>query len=114
MTADLKKTAYDPELQLGAQNAVNVCLRVKPSERVTVITDHACEEIAASLVAELERTGCDYHTFVLEELAPRPLVDMPRPILEDLAKSQLSIFAVHAQANDLKTRMQMCDVVNQY
>src|SRR4051794_35928476 len=59
MRGDWKKTTYDPELQLGARNAVNVCLRVKPSERVTVITDHACYEIAASLVAELEKTGCE-------------------------------------------------------
>src|SRR4051794_7583179 len=114
MTVDLKKTTYDPELQLGAQNAVNVCLRVRPAERVTVITDHACQEIAASLVAELDKTGCEYHTFVLEELAPRPLVDMPQLILDNLAQSQVSIFAVHAQANELKTRMQMCDVVNQH
>src|SRR3954462_3238453 len=114
MTDNLRTRSYDPELQLGARNAVNVCLRVQPSERVTVITDRACEEIAARLVAELEKTGCDYHAFVLEDLAPRPLVDMPQPVLDDLAKSQVSIFAVQAQANELKTRMQMCDVVNQH
>lgn len=114
MTADLRSRKYDRELQLGARNAVHVCLRVQPSERVTVITDHACEEIAASLVSELEETGCEFHTFVLEDLAPRPLVDMPQPVLEDLAKSQVSIFAVQAQPNELKTRMQMCDVVNQH
>lgn len=114
MTADLRSRKYDRELQLGARNAVHVCLRVQSSERVTVITDHACEEIAASLVSELEETGCEFHTFVLEDLAPRPLVAMPQPVLEDLAKSQVSIFAVQAQPNELKTRMQMCDVVNQH
>jgi aminopeptidase len=114
VTADLRTRKYDRELQLGARNAVHVCLRVLPSERVTVITDHACEEIAASLVSELEETGCEFHTFVLEDLAPRPLVDMPQLILDDLAKSQVSIFAVQAQPNELKTRMQMCDVVNQH
>jgi aminopeptidase len=114
MTAHLKTKAYDPELQLGARNAINVCLCVQPSERVTVITDRACEEIAASLVAELEKAECEYHTFVLEDLAPRPLVDMPQPVLDDLAKSQVSIFAVQAQPNELRTRMQMCDVVNQH
>jgi leucyl aminopeptidase (aminopeptidase T) len=113
MTADLKET-YDPELRLGARNAINVCLRVQPSERVTVITDHACEEIAASLVAELQQIGCEYHIFVLEDLAPRPLSDMPQSVLDDLAKSQVSIFAVQAQPNELRTRMQMCDVVNQH
>ena len=41
-------------------------------------------EIAASIVAELEKIGAPYHAWVLEEHAARPLVDMPREILEDL------------------------------
>ena len=112
MSTDLNQRAFDPELKIGAHNAVFVCLKVQANEKVTLITDTACEEIAASLVAELNECGCQYNTFILEDLAPRPLVDMPRPVLEDLETSQVSIFAVHAQPNELKTRMQMCDVVN--
>jgi aminopeptidase len=112
MSVDLNATPFDPELTQGAHNAVAVCLKVQPSEKVTLITDYACQEIAASLVSELERCGCPYHAFVLEELAPRPLVDMPEIILHDMESSQVSIFAVKAQPNELKTRMQMCDVVN--
>lgn len=103
---------FDPELSVGARNAVKVCLRVQPTEKVTVITDHACLEIAASLVHELKQVGAPYNAFVLEELAMRPLVDMPKPVLDDLETSQVSIFAVHAQMHELKTRMQMTDVVN--
>ncbi|MBV9765529.1 MAG: aminopeptidase [Acidobacteriaceae bacterium] len=112
MRDKLKNKRFDPELQPGAHNAVFVCLKVQPSEKVTLITDRACEEIAASLVSELEQCGCSYNAFLLEDLAPRPLTDMPHVILDDLASSQVSIFAVQAQANELKTRMQMCDVVN--
>lgn len=112
MTSDLSKRSFDPELTPGAHNAVFVCLKVQPNEKVTLITDYACEEIAASLVAQLENCGCKYHAFVLEELAPRPLLDMPPQVLADMESSQVSIFAVKAQANELKTRMQMCDVVN--
>lgn len=114
MSTDLKNIDFDPELREGAHNAVYVCLKVQPSEKVTVITDQASEEIAASLVAELEGCDCTYHTFVLEDLAPRPLVDMPEVVLNDLATSQVSIFAVQAQANELRTRMQMCEVVNRH
>ncbi|HXA49667.1 MAG TPA: aminopeptidase, partial [Candidatus Acidoferrum sp.] len=46
------------------------------------------------------------------DLAPRPLVDMPAAVLADMETSQVSIFAVKAQANELRTRMQMTDVVN--
>src|SRR5438874_13551031 len=105
-------TAFDPALTPGARNAVRCCLRIQPDEKVTLITDEACSAIAASLAAELDALGVRYHTWVLERLAPRPLTDMPREILEDMETSDVSIFAVMAQANELRTRMQMTDVVN--
>ncbi len=112
MSSDLATMAFDEELAQGAHNAVFVCLRIQPEEKVTVITDYACEEIAASLAAQLREVGCRYRAFVLEDLAPRPLIDMPQPILDDMETSEVSIFAVLAQRNELKTRMQMTDVVN--
>ena len=108
----LNKMAFDPELTPGARNAVRVCLRVLPSEKATVITDEVSLEIAAAIVHELEDLGCQYQTWVLEDVATRPLTDLPLPIAEDLETSQVSIFAVQAQANELKSRMQMTDVVN--
>src|SRR5271156_5593028 len=108
----LNKMVFDPQLTPGARNAVRVCLRIQPSEKVTVITDEASLEIAAALVHELEELGCPYQTWVLEDVATRPLVDLPQEIIDDLETSQVSIFAVQAQANELKSRMQMTDVVN--
>ncbi len=109
---ELSKLSFDPELTPGARNAVNVCLRIQPNEKVTVITDDATREIAASLVRELETVGAPYRAWILEELAPRPLTDLPQEIMDDLESSQVSIFAVQAQANELRSRMQMTDVVN--
>jgi aminopeptidase len=108
----LRDTHFDPELSQGARNAVESCLRIQPHEKVTLITDRACGEIGAALAHELERLRLKYSAWVLEELAPRPLKDMPREILEDMETSDVSIFAVKAQANELRTRMQMTDVVN--
>ena len=108
----LNTLPFDPQLTPGARNAVSVCLRIQPSEKVTVITDEATREIAASLVHELEVLGASYKAWILEDLAPRPLTDLPREIMDDLETSQVSIFAVQAQANELKSRMQMTDVVN--
>ncbi|BDC51336.1 hypothetical protein F183_A36520 [Bryobacterales bacterium F-183] len=109
---DLRTLPFNPEFSKGAHNAIHVCLRVQKHEKVTVIADRASQEIAASIVVELESLGCPYKSFVLEDMAPRPLVDMPREVLEDLETSQVSIFSVYAQQNELKTRMQMTDVVN--
>jgi aminopeptidase len=102
----------DPEFIPGARNAVRVCLRVQPSERVCVITDQVTLEIAAAIVHELEDLGAPYRTWVLEDVASRPLGSMPREILADLETSQVSIFAVQAQKNELRSRMQMTEVVN--
>ena len=108
----LNKIPFDAEFTPGARNAVNVCLRIQPSEQVCVITDEATIEIAAAIVAELEKMGAPYHAWVLEELAERPLKDLPSEIRDDLETSQVSIFAVRVQANELRSRIQMTDVVN--
>jgi len=103
---------FDPEYGPGARNAVGVCLRVQPEEKVCVITDEATLEIAAAIVAELERLGSPHYVWVLEDLAERPLTDLPAEIVADLETSQVSVFAVSAQRNELRSRMQMTDVVN--
>src|SRR6267142_6885970 len=108
----LNTLPFDPELTPGARNAIKVCLRVKPEEKVTVITDEASAEIAASIVHEIEAVGAPYRAWILEELSPRPLVDLPREILDAMKNSQVSIFAVVAQRDELKSRMQITDVVN--
>jgi leucyl aminopeptidase (aminopeptidase T) len=108
----LNSIPFDSELTPGARNAVQVCLRVQPSETVTVITDEESLEIAAALVRELETVGAPYHAFVLEELANRPLARLPQEILDDLETADVSIFAVRVQRNELQSRMQMTEVVN--
>jgi len=83
----LNKTAFDPEFVPGARNAVSVCLRVQPDEKVCVITDEVTADIAAAIVHELEALGAPYRAWVLEELAERPLTGLPQEILDDLETS---------------------------
>jgi aminopeptidase len=104
----------DPELVPGARNAIRDCLRLKPEERITIITDEATREIAAALHAEVEEVGSEHAVFVLENYASRPLAGMPEIMLEDLAQSQVSIFCAQSQPGELGARMQMSDVVNKH
>jgi aminopeptidase len=60
---DLTKTSFDPELSPGAYNAVNTCLRIQPTEKVTLITDNECREIAASIAVELRKLGASFKAF---------------------------------------------------
>jgi aminopeptidase len=112
MNTNLLTHPFDPELTLGARNAVRVCLAIQPAEKVTLITDRACQEIAASLAREIDAVGAPFNTFVLEDEAPRPLAALPGPVAADMETSQVSIFAVRVQQNELKSRMQMTDIVN--
>ena len=80
----LRAMPFDVKLAPGAHNAVVCCLRVQPEEKVTLITDRACQEIAASLAHELDAQDIVYNAWILEDLAPRPLADMPRAVLDDI------------------------------
>src|SRR6201996_3175922 len=111
-SAQLLALPYPADFAPGARSAVPTCLRIDPAEKVTLITDRATESIGAALGAQLAQNGCQWNAFVLEDLDPRPLVDMPAPVLADMETSQVSIFAVQVQPNELRSRMQMTDVVN--
>jgi aminopeptidase len=100
------------DLQPGAENAIRTCLNVQPGERVTVITDREIRPIAEALIAEIDRVGASYRLWVLEDEAPRPLTDLPATIAADMELSDVSIFAAHVQQNELRSRMQMTDIVN--
>ena len=108
------KINIDPELIPGARNAVRVCLQLKPSERVTIITDEATADIAVALRSEVEQIGSECSLFTLEHHARRPLRFMPEIILEDLATSQVSIFAAQSQPGELAARREMTAVVDHH
>jgi aminopeptidase len=105
-------TPFPVEFAAGAHSAVETCLRIQPEEKVTLITDQVTAPIAGSLAAALTAKGCRWDGFILEDLAPRPLVDMPDAVLQDMETSDISIFAVTVQRNELHSRMQMTSVVN--
>ena len=111
-TKAILSVPFPAEFAEGARNATTTCLRIQKDEKVTVITDEKCVAIAASLAVELERIGCEWNAYVLEQVAPRPLTEMPKVVLDDMETSQVSIFAVEVQPNELRSRMQMTDVVN--
>ena len=102
----------DAELAPGARNAIRVCLRLQPTERITIITDEATTEIAAALQAEVEEVGAAHAVFVLENYAERPLTGMPKIILDDLTQSQVSIFAARTLTGELASRIEMTAVIN--
>ena len=72
MDSRVDDRAADGDLREGARNAVNVCLKVRPEEKVTLITDRQTEEIADSICREATKIGASCQAYVLEDFAPRP------------------------------------------
>lgn len=114
MSTNIRTIEFNPEFHIGAHSAIHTCLRLRPEERCTVITDLETAPIAASIVTEADHVGAEVNIFVMEDYAPRPLTAMPQPILDDLARSRVSIFAAQAQRGELQSRVQMCNVVNKH
>ena len=104
--------SFDPEYIPGARNAVRVCLRIQPREKVTLITDRETQKIARSIASEVAELGAPCRLWTLEDHAARPLLHMPQPVLDDLETSQVSVFAAQAQTGELASRMEMTAVVN--
>ncbi|CAN5590152.1 aminopeptidase [soil metagenome] len=114
MPDQISIATIDAELIPGARNAIRDCLRLKPEERITIITDEETADIAAALESEVEQIGATSAVFILEHYAPRPLTGMPPEILDDLATSQVSIFCAQTQRGELGSRIEMTAVVNKH
>ncbi|CAF4560682.1 unnamed protein product [Rotaria sp. Silwood1] len=106
-------TEVDADLLPGAYNAINVCLRLKPEERITIIADNDAADIARAMEHEIKKVGAEFSTFIIEDYTPRPIPgDLPQVILDDLAKSQVSIFAATPKMGELRSRASMTYVVD--
>ena len=64
MLNNVKNISFDKELSQGAYNAINICLRLKQEERITLIADHENLEIAFSLIHEIEKVGSEYQSYL--------------------------------------------------
>src|SRR4051812_24354959 len=96
---------FSAELIPGAHNAVNVCLAIKPRERVALVADEASREVAASLAAALEKIGAATQSILIEQVASRPLTAAPREVLDALERADAGILCVQPLQGELGSRM---------
>ena len=96
---------FSPELAPGARNAIEVCLAIRPHERVALVADDSSREVAASLAAALEEVGAPTDNILIEQIATRPLSKAPRQILDALERADAGILCVHPKQGELGARM---------
>ncbi|MDY0355226.1 MAG: aminopeptidase [Sedimentisphaerales bacterium] len=89
-------------IQQGVRQVVDNCLRIKPGERVVVITDHQTNEIGEALRVAAEKIAGDVQFFLMEDLGARP-VAFPVAIGEALQAADVSIYAAQGAEGELQT-----------
>ena len=99
------------DLMPGARNAVEICLDIKPGERVALIADEASRVVAASLELALTDRNADVRRLLLESIASRPLRSAPREVLETLETVDVGILCLQPQEGELGSRMAIVSVV---
>jgi aminopeptidase len=99
------------ELMAGAKNAVEVCLSVRPQEKVLVIADEASRSVAASLEKALEARGARFTGLLLEDFGSRPISVAPEPVLDALEQTDVGVLCMTPQPGELGARMAIVRVV---
>ena len=94
-----------PDLLAGARNAVNVCLAIRPGERVALIADEASRDVAASLERALIERDAIADCVLIETVAPRPLRSAPAEVLHALERAEAGILCVQPMEGELAARM---------
>lgn len=91
----------------GARNAIAVCLNVGPTDRVWIITDQARDDIGRALEAAARERGATVQVRHMEEYGPRPLLDLPEAMEEDLRAFDptVTLLATTAQPGELRFRL---------
>lgn len=106
------QTAYAEDLIPGARNAIQTCLRLRPSERLAIVTDRETEEIAASLAAEAREIGSPVEVLVMEDYGPRPMLVLPLPVADALERADVSIYAGQPKEGELAFRRELTAIID--
>src|SRR5260370_14904667 len=95
----------------GARTAVDVCLAIKPGERVALIADEASGEVAASIASALDDARAPWQGILIERVSPRPLTGAPKAVLDALRSADAGILCIQPQQGELGARMEIVSLV---
>lgn len=103
---DSSTFTYDQSLIPGAQNAIRVCLDVKPNERVFILSDRKTLPVGASLYDAASHVAKSCRILVLEDYVKRPATHLPDFIMDALDDCEVCIYCVAPQPDELPSRQQ--------
>lgn len=88
-------------LKKGAEQAINVCMKVKKGEKVVIVTDKKTLQVGKAFETAAKKATKKVDLFVLEKFGKRPLKKLPLEIKKSLKDADVSMLAVET-ASDKK------------
>ena len=104
--------SYAEDLIPGARNAIRTCLRVRPDERVVIVTDRETDEIAMSLADQVQAVGAPVEVLIMEDYGSRPMLSLPPAIEAALERANVSIYAGQPKEGELAFRRALTAIVD--
>jgi aminopeptidase len=98
-----------PEYAAGARNAVRTCLGIHDGDRVAVVKDRGCLDIAEAIEEETAEAGADVLSWTMEDWVVRPAREFPRMLAEEILrfKPTASFFIGEGLPGELAFRQPM-------
>ena len=104
--------SYAEDLIPGARNAIRTCLRVRPDERVVIVTDRETDEIAMSLADQVQAVGAPVEVLIMEDYGSRPMLSLPPAIEAALERADVSIYAGQPKEGELAFRRALTAIID--
>ncbi|HPC96939.1 MAG TPA: aminopeptidase [Sedimentisphaerales bacterium] len=89
-------------IEQGVRQVIDNCLRIRPGERVVVITDRPTLSIGEALRVAAAKIVGEVQFFLMEDFGARP-VAFPSLIAEALRNADVSIYAAQGAEGELQT-----------
>lgn len=93
-SVSLRLSTIDFEVVNAARRILEGSLGLVPGERVVVLIDEARRDLGPALVEVASAAGAKPTVFCLEDLEPRPVRQLPKPIRDELESAQASLLLV--------------------
>lgn len=84
-------------MELGAENAVRVCMGIKPGERVLILYDRDSSEIGQAIMNSALKVTENVFSVNVERFG-RPLKALPKELEEEAKKTDVSFYLLHSKS----------------
>lgn len=105
--------AADPDLEEAGRSGMITCLGATGDDTVTIVIDEENMPVGAAFLAAADGLGAQTRAFVVEEHCKRPMSKFPEAIMKALGSSTVTVFAMNPQVGELKSRIQIIELVQE-